>query len=50
MVAAIIDHQLWPYSAFQDGSELPEDVCIGAQILKIAIDFDTLLHRGCKSH
>ncbi len=46
-VAAIIDHQLWPYSAFQEGSGLPEDVSLGAQILKIAIDFDSLLHRGC---
>ncbi len=47
-VAAIIGHQLWSYEAFQGGSELPEDVCVGAQILKIAIDFDSLLHRGCK--
>lgn len=46
MVAEIIAHQLWPYSAFKDGSKLSEDVIAGAQILKIAIDFDTVLHRG----
>lgn len=47
-VAAIIEHQLWPYKAFQEASELDEDICLGAQILKIAIDFDSLLHRGYK--
>ncbi|MFH0785063.1 MAG: HD domain-containing phosphohydrolase [Pseudomonadota bacterium] len=48
MVAAIINHQLRAYDAFPASSELHEDVCIGAQILKIAIDFDSLLHRGCR--
>lgn len=47
MVAAIISHQLRPYDAFQEVPELHEDVCVGAQILKIAIDFDSLLHSGC---
>ncbi len=46
MVAAIIERQLWPYKAFKEDLELPEDICLGAQILKIAIDFDSLLHRG----
>lgn len=45
-VAAIIAHQLWSYSAFQEVPELDEDICLGAQILKIATDFDLLLHRG----
>lgn len=46
LVASIISHQLRPYNAFQEVPDLPEDVCLGAQILKIAIDFDSLLHRG----
>jgi hypothetical protein len=31
---------------FKDGSKLSEDVIAGGQILKIAIDFDTTLHKG----
>ncbi|MBU1567425.1 MAG: response regulator [Proteobacteria bacterium] len=44
-VAAIIAHQLRPYSAFQEDLDLDEDISIGSQILKLAIDFDLLLHR-----
>lgn len=47
-VAAIIEHQLKPFAEFKEDSGLEEDVCLGAQILKIAIDYDSLLHRGYK--
>ena len=47
-VAAIIAHQLIPYASFAEHTDIDEDVCLGAQILKISIDFDALLHRGCK--
>jgi response regulator RpfG family c-di-GMP phosphodiesterase len=45
-VAAIIAHQLLPYQSFEECKDLKEEICIGAQILKISIDFDALLHRG----
>lgn len=45
-VAAIIAHQLLPYQSFEEHKDLKEEVCIGAQILKISTDFDALLHRG----
>lgn len=47
-VAAIIEHQLKPYAEFKEDSGLDENVSLGAQILKIAIDYDALLHRGYK--
>lgn len=47
-VAAIIAHQLLPYETIAKCKDLKEEVCIGAQILKLAIDFDALLHRGWK--
>ncbi len=47
-VAAIIARQLWPYTAFTEDLDLHEDISTGAQILKIAIDFDSLIHRGCR--
>lgn len=47
-VAAIIAHQLEPYEAFENNAEIHDDVRIGAQILKLAIDFDSLLHQGLK--
>jgi len=45
-VAAIIAHQLLPYKYFTEAKNFAEDVGLGAQILKIAIDFDALLHSG----
>lgn len=45
-VAAIIGHQLLPYKSFEEHKDIKEEVSIGAQILKISTDFDTLLHRG----
>lgn len=45
-VAAIIGHQLLPYNSFEEHRDIKEEVSIGAQILKISTDFDTLLHRG----
>lgn len=47
-VAAIIAHQLETYEAFENNSEIHDDIRIGAQILKIAIDFDSLLHQGLR--
>lgn len=47
-VAAIISHQLLPYEAFADLPDLKEEVSLGAQILKIATDFDSFLHRDWK--
>lgn len=47
-VAAIIAHQLSPYETLAASKDLKDEVCIGAQILKLAIDFDALLHRGWK--
>lgn len=47
-VAAIIARQLMPYKSLAGCNGITEEVCIGAQILKIAIDFDSLLHRGWK--
>jgi response regulator RpfG family c-di-GMP phosphodiesterase len=45
-VAAIIAHQLVPYESFAERKDLKEEVCLGAQILRICTDFDSLLHRG----
>jgi response regulator RpfG family c-di-GMP phosphodiesterase len=45
-VAAIIAHQLVPYESFVERKDLKEEVCLGAQILRICTDFDSLLHRG----
>jgi len=47
-VAAIIAHQLLAYEDFADCKDIKEDVCLGAQILRLSTDFDSLLHRGCK--
>jgi response regulator RpfG family c-di-GMP phosphodiesterase len=47
-VAQIIANQSRSYESFPGTDGLDEDVCLGAQILKIAIDFDTLLHRGMR--
>lgn len=47
-VAAIIAHQLLPYEAFANFPDLKEEVCLGAQILKIGTDFDSFLHRDWK--
>lgn len=47
-VAAIISHQLLPYASFAERTDIDEEVGLGAQILKISIDFDSLLHRGYK--
>ena len=47
-VAAIIAHQLLPYEALAECENIDEDVCIGAQILRLSSDFDALLHRGCR--
>lgn len=47
-VAAIISHQLLPYEAFANFPDLKEEVSLGAQILKIATDFDSFLHRDWK--
>ena len=48
VVAEIIAHQLLPYSALADSSSIKDDVSLGAQILKLAVDFDALLHRDWK--
>jgi response regulator RpfG family c-di-GMP phosphodiesterase len=45
-VAAIIAHQLLPYASFAEYKDLKEEVCLGAQILKLCTDLDSLLHRG----
>jgi response regulator RpfG family c-di-GMP phosphodiesterase len=47
-VAAIIAHQLLPYETLANSKDIRDEVCIGAQILRLAIDFDALLHRGWK--
>ncbi|OGR19612.1 MAG: histidine kinase [Desulfobacterales bacterium GWB2_56_26] len=47
-VAAIIAHQLLPYSALAESRNIKEEVSLGAQILRMAIDFDALLHRDWK--
>ncbi|MDK9707333.1 MAG: response regulator [Desulforhopalus sp.] len=47
-VAAIIAHQLQPYESFAECHEMKEEVALGAQILKVATDFESLLHRGLK--
>jgi CheY-like chemotaxis protein len=47
-VAAIVAHQTLDCRALEECRDLPEDVSIGAQILKIAIDFDQLHHCGWK--
>ena len=47
-VAQIIGHQFFSYEAFDSCDDLSEDICIGAQLLKISCDFDTLRHRGMK--
>lgn len=47
-VAAIIAHQLQSYASFVECPEIKEEVALGAQILKVATDFDSLLHRGLK--
>ena len=48
MVAAIIAHQLWTYEALEETADIEDEVLIGAQILKISTDFDSLLHQGWK--
>jgi len=47
-VAQIIAHQFLSYEAFDSCKDLSEDICTGAQMLKISCDFDTLRHRGMK--
>jgi response regulator RpfG family c-di-GMP phosphodiesterase len=47
-VAQIIAQQSRDYQSFDGTDDLDEEICLGAQILKIAIDFDTLLHRGMR--
>ncbi len=46
-IAAIIEHQLIPFASFAERTDLDEEICLGAQILKISIDYDSFLHRGC---
>jgi len=45
-VAAIIAHQLLSFESFAERKDLKEEVCLGAQILRICTDFDSLLRRG----
>ncbi len=45
-VAQIIAHQFWPYESFSENDDLEEDICLGAQLLKITSDFDTQRHCG----
>lgn len=45
-VAGIIAHQLDEYRDLVEDSDLNEDIQLGAQILKIAIDHDFQLYRG----
>ncbi len=47
-IVQIIANQSRPYTSFAGTDDLDEEVCLGAQILKIAVDFDTLLHRGMR--
>lgn len=47
-VAQIIAHQFKPFAAFTGTDALSEDVSLGAQLLKIAFDFDKMRHRGMK--
>lgn len=47
-VAGIIAHQLLPYESFENLENIKEEVCLGAQILKLSTDFDSHLHRGCR--
>lgn len=47
-VAGIIAHQLDDYRGLVGKTNLNEDIQLGAQILKIAIDHDFLLYRGKK--
>ncbi len=44
-VAAIIANQLSSYESFES-KELTEDVSLGAQLLRICMDFDSFMHRG----
>ena len=44
-VAAIIANQLTDYGDFRDDT-IDEDIALGAQILRIALDHDLLLYRG----
>ncbi|KAB2890906.1 MAG: response regulator [Desulfobulbaceae bacterium] len=44
-VAAIIANQLTDYGGFRDDA-IDEDIALGAQILRIALDHDLLLYRG----
>jgi response regulator RpfG family c-di-GMP phosphodiesterase len=47
-VAAIIAEQFRRYDSFAEQSLISEEVALGAQLLKVANDFDTLRHRGMK--
>lgn len=47
-VAAIIAHHCHSYADLKKIKELSEEICLGAQAIRIAIDFDTLLNRGLK--
>jgi response regulator RpfG family c-di-GMP phosphodiesterase len=47
-VAAIIAEQFRRYDSFAEQSSISEEVALGAQLLKVANDFDTLRHRGMK--
>lgn len=47
-VAAIIEHQLRSHSDLEMDDSLDEVVVLGAQVLKVSIDFDARLHRGTR--
>lgn len=47
-VAAIIAEQFRPYESFSEQNSLSEEIILGAQLLKLANDFDLLRHRGMK--
>lgn len=49
-VAEIIANQRRSYDAYADDTEIDEDIEIGAQILKVVIDYDLLLHQGINHH
>ena len=47
-IARMVEQQLRPYSEFQQENRDPsrEEIAIGAQVLKVAIDFDVLINEG----
>ena len=49
-VVGMISEQLRRFDAFTKEIEIDEEIAIGAQILKVALDYDLLLYQGKKHH